>query len=128
MWLHQMFRICLQCRRPGFYPWVGKIPWMRKWQPPLVFFPGKFHRQKSLVGYSLWGHKELGMTEQINTFTFTRFSCGLRTRLVGGMQTLLIAGAGSSSSTRNWTGLPALGACSLSHWTTREILTHWLFF
>ena len=24
--------ICLQCRRPGFDPWVGKIPWRRKWQ------------------------------------------------------------------------------------------------
>ena len=23
----------LQCRRPGFDPWVGKIPWRRKWQP-----------------------------------------------------------------------------------------------
>ena len=26
---------CLQCRRPGFEPWVGKIPWRRKWQPTL---------------------------------------------------------------------------------------------
>ena len=25
-------RVCLQCRRPGFDPWVGKIPWRRKWQ------------------------------------------------------------------------------------------------
>ena len=65
MWLHQMFSICLQCRRLVFHPWVGKIPWMRKWQPPLVFFPGKFHRQKSLVGYNLRGHKELGMPEQL---------------------------------------------------------------
>ena len=24
-------RICLQCRRPGFYSWVRKIPWRRKW-------------------------------------------------------------------------------------------------
>ena len=28
-----------------------------------VFFPGKFHGQRSLVGYSSWGHKELDMTE-----------------------------------------------------------------
>ena len=27
----------------GFDPWVGKIPWRRKWQPPPVFLPGKFH-------------------------------------------------------------------------------------
>ena len=26
-----------QCRRRGFNPWVGKMPWRRKWQPTLVF-------------------------------------------------------------------------------------------
>ena len=35
----------------------------RKWQPTLVFLPGEFHRQKSLAGYSPWGHKELDTTE-----------------------------------------------------------------
>ena len=25
-----------------FDPWVGKIPWRRKWQPTPVFLPGKF--------------------------------------------------------------------------------------
>ena len=34
-----------------FYPWVGKIPWSRKWQPTPVFLPGEFHGQRSLVGY-----------------------------------------------------------------------------
>ena len=29
-------RIYLQYRRPGFNPWVGKIPWRREWQPTLV--------------------------------------------------------------------------------------------
>ena len=33
-------RICLQCRRPGFDPWVGKIPWRREWQPTPVFCRG----------------------------------------------------------------------------------------
>ena len=36
--------------RPGFNPWVGKIPWRRKWQPAPVFLPGKSHGQWSLVG------------------------------------------------------------------------------
>ena len=48
-------------------PWVGKIPWRRKWQPTLVFLPGKFHGQRSLVGYSPWGCRELGMTERLRT-------------------------------------------------------------
>ena len=43
-----------QCRSYRFDPWNRKIPWSRKWQPPLVFLPGKFHRQRSLVGYSPW--------------------------------------------------------------------------
>ena len=52
----------LQCRNPGFNPWVGKILWRRKWQPTPVFLPGKSHGQKSLVGCSPWGSKELGTT------------------------------------------------------------------
>ena len=47
----------LQHRRPRFDPWVGKIPWRRKWQPTPVFLPEEFHGQRSLVGYSPWGHK-----------------------------------------------------------------------
>ena len=31
-------------RRGSFYPWVGKIPWRRKWQQTQVFFPGASHR------------------------------------------------------------------------------------
>ena len=53
----QQQRICLQCRRRGLIPWVGKIPWERKWQPTPVFLPGKSHGQRSLAGYSPWGHR-----------------------------------------------------------------------
>ena len=45
-----------------FDPPVGKIPWRRKCQPSPVSLPGESHGQRSLVGYSLWGHKELVMT------------------------------------------------------------------
>ena len=38
--------------RQGFDPWVGKIPWSRKWQPTPVFLPGESHGQRSLVGSS----------------------------------------------------------------------------
>ena len=49
-------KYCLKCRRCGFYPWVGKIPWRKKWQPTPVFLPGESRGQRSLVGYSLWTH------------------------------------------------------------------------
>ena len=51
--------------RPGFHPWVGKIPWRRAWQPTPVFLPGESHGQRSLAGYSPWGRKESDATEQL---------------------------------------------------------------
>ena len=48
-----------KCKRHGFDPWVRKIPWRRKWQPTTVFLPGEFHGQRSLAGYSPWGHKRV---------------------------------------------------------------------
>ena len=39
--------------------------WRRKWQPTPVLLPGKSHRHRSMVGYSLWGCKELDTTEQL---------------------------------------------------------------
>ena len=39
-------------------------PWSRKWQPKPVFSLGKFHGQRSLVGYSPWGHKESDTSER----------------------------------------------------------------
>ena len=44
-------------------PWVRKIPWRREWQHTPVFLPGESHRQRSLVGYSPWGHRESDTTE-----------------------------------------------------------------
>ena len=43
---------CRRHKRGGFDPWVGKIPWSRKWQTTPVFLPVKFHRQRNLAGYS----------------------------------------------------------------------------
>ena len=54
--------ICLQCWSPGIDPWVGKIPWRRKWQPTPVLLPRESHGQRSLVGYSPQGRKELDTT------------------------------------------------------------------
>ena len=51
-----------QFSRCRFDPWIGKIPWRRKWQSSPVYLPGKSYGQRSLVGYSPWGHKELDTT------------------------------------------------------------------
>ena len=55
----------LPIRRCGFDPRVRKIPWRRKWQPIPVFLSRKFHGQRSLEGYSLWGCKELDTTDPV---------------------------------------------------------------
>ena len=55
-WIRGTESTC-QCWRLKFNPWVRKSPWRRKWQSTPVFLPGKSHGQRSLGGYSPWGHK-----------------------------------------------------------------------
>ena len=88
--------VCLQCRRLGFDPWIGKILWRRKWQPTPVILPGKSHGRRSRVGYRPWDRKESDMAED---FTFTSATCSVALRvsiiqtttpvLLSGSQTLL---------------------------------------
>ena len=56
----QQFR---RCKRHGLDLWVGKTLQNRKWQLDPEFLPGKFHGQKRLAGYSLWGYKQSDMTQ-----------------------------------------------------------------
>ena len=62
-WCLSWSRICLQCRRPGFDPWVGKIHWRRERLTIPVFWPGELHGL-----YSPWGRKESDTTEQVSLF------------------------------------------------------------
>ena len=65
LWLHGAFLVAqwlestCQFKRRGFNSWIRKIPWRRKWQPTPVFLPGKSHGQRSLAGWSPWGHKKI---------------------------------------------------------------------
>ena len=68
IYVAQRVNVCLQCGRPGFDSWVGKIPWRRKWQSTTALLPGKFHGQRGLIGYSPSGHKELDTTEQLHSY------------------------------------------------------------
>ena len=53
------------------YCCVKKLP-QRKWHPILVFLPGKFHGQRSLVAYNPWGCKESDTTERWTQQWFKR--------------------------------------------------------
>ena len=54
---------CRRYKRCRFDPFNRKTPWRRKWQPMPAFLPGESHGQRSLAGYSPWGHQELDMIE-----------------------------------------------------------------
>ena len=54
----------------GLIPASGRSPGVRKWQPTPVFLPGEFYGERSLAGYSSWGHKESDVTEPL-TLTYT---------------------------------------------------------
>ena len=58
-------RVCLQFKRLGFDPWVGKIPWRRERLPTPVFQP---EEDSSL--YSPWSCKESDMTEWLSLSFF----------------------------------------------------------
>ena len=57
--------VCLQCRRPRFSSWAGKIPWRRKWQPTPVLLPGKSHGWMEEPA-SPRGHKESDTTDRLH--------------------------------------------------------------
>ena len=66
-------KIHLQCGKPGFDPWVGKIPWKRERLPTPVFWSGEFHGL-----YSSWGHKESYTTERLlHRYTYVPFLLNL---------------------------------------------------
>ena len=69
-------------RDTGSDPWVRKILQRRARQPILVFLPGKFHGQRSLLGYSPWGCKELDMTEGLSTVQHSKYFFGIRKKFI----------------------------------------------
>ena len=54
-------------RGPRSDSWISKIPWSKKWQPTPVLLPGRFHKQRNLVGYIPRGCKESKQTEHSTT-------------------------------------------------------------
>ena len=68
---------CRRCKRHARDPWVGKIPWRRKWQTTPVLLPGESHGQRSLTGYSPLGCKESDVTEWLSTHTHSEGSANL---------------------------------------------------
>ena len=60
-WASLVAQLVKNSGRPGFNPWVGKIPWRKERLPTPVFCPGEFHGL-----YNPWGRKELDRTERLS--------------------------------------------------------------
>ena len=73
-WCLRGSRICLKCKRSGFDPWVGKIPWGKEWLLTPLFLPGEFHGQRILAGYGPWCCKESDTTKWL-TRSLTLVGC-----------------------------------------------------
>ena len=65
-WRLRWWRVRLQCGRPRFNPWVGKIPWKGHGNPLQYSCLKNPHRQRSLAGYSPWSCKEPDTTKQLS--------------------------------------------------------------
>ena len=64
----ELIKAFLQCGRPGFNPWVAKIPWRRERLPTPVFWPGEFHGL-----YSPWGAKSWTQLNDFHSLTHKNF-------------------------------------------------------
>jgi len=103
----------LQCRRSGFHPWVGKIPWRRKRQPTSVFLPRKSHGQRILWSQRVdqdWA-TELNWTERLTLkpWVLSTFSQGQFSHLV------------MSDSVTRWT---AVHQASMTMTNSQSLLKH----
>ena len=65
---------CKSHKRHRFNPSVRKIPQKVPWKPNPVFLPGEPQGQRSLKGYSLYGHKESDMTETAMQCTYAHLN------------------------------------------------------
>ena len=131
-----------QCRRRlELNPWVGKIPWRRAWQPTPVYLPGESHGQRSLEGYSPWGHKESDISSEI-ACTHAQYSWGdvkvaqscqtlcntmdctvhgiLQARI---LEWITFPFSRESSQPRDWTQVSCIAGRFFTSWATREVLS-----
>ena len=67
-WWLRWYSVCLQCRRPGFNPWVGKISWRRKWQPTPGFLSGKVPWKEEPLRPQSMGLQNVGHDWAISLF------------------------------------------------------------
>ena len=98
-----------------FWSIENESPWRRKWQPTPVFLPGKFHGERSLVGYSSWGKKKKKKKKRENESPIALPWWGLNFLLPQIYQRCFICALHSHSSFIIYVGdWPILSVCNLN--------------
>ena len=100
----QLVKNRLQCSRPGFNPWVGKIPWRRESLPTPEFWPGEFHGL-----YSSWGSQRVVHGWATFTYHFPEQSTLARKRSQASrdlQEVVTIQTMGLDGFCRQWEGSP----------------------
>ena len=93
-------RLCRRRERPGFDPWVGKVPWRRKWQP------------HSVLAWKLPRTEEPGRLQSIGSQSWTRLKgLGTHTTHSGGGDGMWVWGPGKTP----WHPCPFLGCRPPGH-------------
>ena len=106
-------------RDPDLVSWVGKIPWRKKWQPTPVFLPGKSRGQRSLVGYSPRGHKELDTTEYTHTQWYSYYYISEESRFMSTQPSVMV----NFTCKLNWaTNCPDIRPTIILDMSLREFL------
>ena len=68
-------RQCKRHKRHSFDPWVGKIPWSRKWQPTPLFLPGESHGQRAWWATVHRVAKSQAQLKRLSMHAFYSVSC-----------------------------------------------------
>ena len=98
----------------GSIPRLGRFPWRKKWLPSPAFLPGESYGQRSLEGYSLWGHRKVRHDwTYIHSFNWQKYlkvkvKLLSRVRLVATPWTVAYQAPPSVGFSRQeyWSGLP----------------------
>ena len=109
----------------GSIPGVGKI-WRRKWQPTLVFLPGKSHGQRNLVGYGPWiTNSQTWLSNFTFTFQFNAKEGSQETPGVTGMSTEWSRAKGNRILPRERTGHSKHPLPTMQEKTPHMDITRW---
>ena len=109
---------CRRHRKCRWEPWVRKIPWRRKWQPPPVFLLRESCGQRSLEGCSPWGRSRTWLNTCVYIYDISPGE-------LGGLESCFSFSTGYSSQRRQWHPTSVLLPGKSHGWRSLEGCSPW---